>query len=80
MTSFQFPVILAKLKHKDIIIVSQQFPDGLPDALSDLGAVLLNKKADDNDEKKFFVISSTMTSSSAPLIFFPHTYYIKLFD
>jgi voltage-gated potassium channel len=39
----------AKLKDKDILIVSQQFPDGLPEALSDLGAVLLNKKADDND-------------------------------
>lgn len=37
----------SKLEAKDILIVSTQFEDGLPESLSDLGAVLLNKKSDD---------------------------------
>lgn len=37
----------AGLSCKDIMIVSTQFPEGLPDSLADQGAVLLKKKPDD---------------------------------
>lgn len=35
------------LLHKDILIVSKSFHDGLPESLADKGAVLLNKSHDD---------------------------------
>lgn len=37
----------SKTEDKDVLIVSTQFKDGLPDSISDLGAVLKNKKSDD---------------------------------
>lgn len=37
----------SKVENKDVLIVSTQFKDGLPDSIADLGAVLLNKKSDD---------------------------------
>lgn len=37
----------SSLESKDVLIVSRQFKEGLPESLSDLGAVLLNKKPDD---------------------------------
>ncbi|MCP4528506.1 MAG: two pore domain potassium channel family protein [Aestuariibacter sp.] len=35
------------LAHKDVVIVSTNFPDGLPESVADLGAVLLNYNRDD---------------------------------
>lgn len=36
-----------QLSHKDVVIVSANFPDGLPDSVTDLGAVLINHNRDD---------------------------------